>query len=254
MTGAAARTVSLTKDPAGKPAVDLTKVREQDADLAKLADKAGLALSKRDLLGIRLQVLFLLDYSGSMRPDYNSGAVKKLITRALGFALQVDADGKIPVIPFDTSVRATYEVTQANFATAVDDIVTANGMMGGTDLAAALRAAKEIVKKSPDPVLIVVATDDDNGNDKNKAAIKAEVVDLANYPAFIKFLALREVPFLSDLDDLDETQRLVDNVDAKPEFGSSLDLLTCSDSEFQDALADELNTWIDAAKAAGLLQ
>ena len=40
----------------------------------------------------------------------------------------------------------------------------------------------------------------------------------------------------------------------RPEFGSGLNLLTCSDSEFPDAMADELNTWVAAATTAGLLQ
>ena len=254
MTGAPAHTVSFTKDASGAPAVDLTKVREVSPDLAKSADRAGLALSKRDLSGARFQVIVLLDYSGSMGADYRSGAVSTLVTRALGIALQRDADGKVPVIPFDGSVRPTFEVDQTNFTTAVASIEAANGVKGSTDMVAALRAAKELIKVSDLPVLLVVATDDDNGSAANKAAIKAEVCDLANYPAFIKFLALREVPFLSLLDDLDSTQRLVDNVDAKPEAGSGQNLLTCSDQEFQDAMADELDTWVAAATAAGVLQ
>ncbi len=51
---APARTVSLTKDPSGAPAVNLTKVRERGGvDLAKKADKAGISLSKRGLSGLR---------------------------------------------------------------------------------------------------------------------------------------------------------------------------------------------------------
>lgn len=246
-----ARPVSFVKDASGAPAVDLTKVREVSQDLAKSADRAGLALSKRDLSGVRMQVVALVDYSGSMKADYASGAVSTLLTRALGFALQVDADGKIPVIPFDGSVRPTFEVDQTNFSTAVDTIVATNGTMGSTNLAAALRELKKIVETSDLPVFAIIVTD---GNPDDKAAATAEVIDLARYAAALKFLAVREVPYLSELDDLDASKRLVDNVDTKPEAGSGLNLLTCSDADFQDALADELDTWFVAAKAAGIIQ
>lgn len=251
MTGAAARTVSLTKDPTGAPATDLTKVRATNPDLAKQADKAGLALAKRNLSGIRAQAVLLLDYSGSMKSDYVSGNVDKLVTRALGYALQIDADGKIPVIPFDGSVRATFEVDQTNFSTAVKEIQAANGQMSSTNLAAALREVKKLAETTDAPLFVIVATD---GDPDSKSEATAEVCDLARYPVFLKFLALREVAYLSELDDLDNTRRLLDNVDAKPEAGSGQNLLTCSDSEFQDALADEWDTWIAAATTAGILQ
>jgi hypothetical protein len=158
-----ARTVNLVKDPTGAPAVNLTKVRDAGhVDLAKRADKAGLALSKRGLAGIRAQALLVLDHSGSMRADYASGAVQTLVERALGFAL-------------------------------------------------------------------------------------------ARYPVFVKFLAVAPVAYLNELDDLGNDRRLLDNVDAKPS-SPALNLRTCTDAQFADAMVDEWDTWIAAATKAGVLR
>ena len=49
--------ITLTKDPYGATAVDLTKLREQHPDLVKRAEKAGISLSKRGLDGIRAQAV-----------------------------------------------------------------------------------------------------------------------------------------------------------------------------------------------------
>lgn len=244
------RPIQLQKDPTGAPAVDLTKVRQDAPSLAKFADKVGIELSKRDLSGIRAQVVALLDRSGSMRHDYTNGNVEQLLTRALGFALQVDADGKIPVIPFDDQVYPEVEVTQANFATIVPSTLN-TAYMGSTNLAGALERVKGMAERSDLPLYVLVLTD---GNPDSKADATRVVCELASYAAFIKILALREVPYLQELDDLDSSKRLVDNVDAKPESGSGVSLLSCSDMEFAAAMVDEWDSWFAAATAAGIVK
>ena len=106
---AAARTVNLVKDPTGAPAVNLTKVREAGhIDLVKRAEKAGISLSKRNLGGLRGAVRLYVDHSRSMElggnKDYSNGNVQRLVERALGYAFQLDSDGKIPVIAFDSDL------------------------------------------------------------------------------------------------------------------------------------------------------
>lgn len=245
-----ARPVTFIKDASGAPATDLAQVRATgNTELADVASKAGIALGKRDLNGIRAQVVVLLDRSGSMRSDYASGAVQKLLTRSLAFALQVDADGKVPVIPFDDKVYPEVEVNQGNFSTIVQETLNTPNM-GSTNLAGALEQVKLMAEKSDLPLYVLVLTD---GNPDDKSAATREVCELARYAAFLKFAALKPVSYLSELDDLDGSKRLLDNVDAKPEVGTGLDLLNCSDAAFVDAMADEWDTWVEAAKAAGVL-
>jgi hypothetical protein len=251
-TSAPQRTVTLTKDASGAPAVDLTKVRADGYEsLAKYAEKAGMALSKRDLSGIRGKVLVLLDHSLSMAGDFNSGAVQKLMERALGVSFQFDSDGSVPVIRFDDKIWPAVDVDQSNFSNVVSTQLYNRNDMGSTDLAAALRVVKAMAEDTDEPIILLVFTD---GNPNDKKATTKLVCELAGYPVFIKFLALREVDYLSELDDLDDSKRLLDNVDAKPEKGSGLNLLTCSDMEFAEAVVDELDTWVAAATAAGVLK
>lgn len=246
----AQRTVSLTKDPTGAPAMDLTKVRDTNPDLAKSADKVGFALSTKGLSGIRAKVVALLDHSGSMAREYRSGAVQELFKRIMGLGLQIDDDGEIPVIPFDDRVRPTFNLNQTNFTTAVDAVWDQHDM-GTTNLADALRVVLDMAKTTDEPIFLVVLTD---GSPDSKAKATAMVCEMAQYPVFIKFMALKEVDYLSELDDLDDSKRLLDNVDAKPEKDSGLDLLTCNDAQFAAALVDEWDTWIAAATAAGVLK
>lgn len=241
--------VSLTKDASGAPAVDLSKVRTTNPDLAKAADKVGFALSTKGLAGVRAKVVALLDHSGSMGPEYRSGAVDVLFKRIMGLGLQIDDDGEIPVIPFDSRVRPTFNLNQTNFTTAVASIWNERDM-GTTNLADALGVVLGMAKTTKEPIFLVVLTD---GSPDNKAKATEVVCELANYPVFIKFMALKEVDYLTDLDDLGPDKRLVDNVDAKPEKNSGLNLLTCSDAEFAGALVDEWDKWIKEATGAGVL-
>jgi Mg-chelatase subunit ChlD len=243
---APARTVNLVKDPAGASAVNLSKVRAAGhIDLAKRADKAGLALSKRGLAGIRAQAVLVLDHSGSMHPDYANGKVQTLVERTLGFALQIDVDGTVPVIPFDSRVHPTVEVTVDNYSGVVDRDIWQR-RMGSTDLAQALTVVRDMASVSPEPLFCMVVTD---GDPDSKRATTDLVVDLARYPVFLKFLAVRDVPYLNDLDDMRPDRRLLDNVDTK----AFHDPAGVSDLVFAEAMADEWDSWVQAATAAGVL-
>lgn len=247
----AQQTVILTKDPAGTPAVSADTVKSTgNMDLVKQYEKAGFAVAAKGLSGYRFDVVAILDHSGSMLREYESGAVAKLLTRCLALGLQFDADGKVPVIPFDDQIRPVFTVNQTNFSTAVDQIWKRNDM-GTTDMAGAHAALMEIVQAATNPVLAIWLCD---GDPNSKVAMTKAICESAAFPVWHKFMALKPVDYLSELDDLGPDKRLLDNVDAKPEKDSDLNLLTCSDAEFHTAMVDELDTWITAATAAGVLK
>lgn len=244
------RTIKLTKDVTGAPAINLSKVREAGhIDLAKHADKAGIALSKRGLAGIRAQAVLVLDHSGSMHADYSNGKVQTLVERVLGFALQIDVDGTVPLIAFDSYVHPTVEVNIGNYRNVVDNQIWQPRRMGTTDLAQALVAVREMAKTTDEPIFCAVVTD---GNPDSKAATTKVVCELASYPVFLKFLAIRDVPvpYLNDLDNLDDPAlRLLDNVNAQ----SFNDPASVSDMAFADAMAAEWDSWVSLATKAGVL-
>jgi hypothetical protein len=240
------KTISLVKDPTGAAAVDITNLGSAHVDLAKRAQKAGISLSKRGLGGIRAQAVLILDHSGSMRNDYKNGTVQMLVERALGFALQVDVDGEIPVIPFDTKVKKTVPVNLRNYQGIVDSEIFKRRDMGTTDLAAALDVLKEMATKTDAPIFAIIVTD---GSPNNRRATTKIVCELADYPVFLKFLAIQPVDYLQELDDLDSSKRRVDNADAKFVTNPA----AMSDLEFADAMVDEWDTWIKAATEAGII-
>jgi hypothetical protein len=245
-----AHSVRLVQDKSGAPAVDLEKVAAGGhVSLVKRAQKAGISLSKRGLDGVRAEAVLILDHSGSMRSDYRDGTVQALVERALGFALQIDADGKIPVIAFDTRVWPAVEVTVNDYADVVTREIWQPNAMGRTYLELALGQLKSMAEQSESPIFAIVVTD---GSPDSRSATTAMVCELARYPVFIKFLAIKPDArgYLQDLDDLDSSKRLLDNVDAK--FIPDPDGM--SDLEFADAMADEWDTWIVAATSAGVLQ
>lgn len=249
-------TVNLVKDPTGAPAVDLTTLSEQHVDLRKRAEKAGVSLSKRGLDGIRGRVIMLLDHSGSMHGGYQRGLVQKLVERALGFALQIDTDGQIEVIPFDSVMWPAVLVDVANYRGITDRELWKPQRMGGTNMAAPLRHIEDLAKASEEPIFLIVIGD---GSPGDRDATTRAVCDLAKQPVFIKFLAIAPVDYLQELDDLPSgrrglfskrgSARLLDNVDSK--FIADPDGM--SDLAFADAMVDEWDSWIAAATEVGLL-
>lgn len=240
----AARTLQLVKGTGS--AVDLAKVEQHGGiDLRKKTEAAGVALSKRGMAGIRAQVVMLLDYSGSMHMDYGNGNVQKLVERFLGFGLQVDADGSIPVIPFASRVLPTVDVSLENYKNIVQREIISKHSMGSTNLSDALKELKKLAETTDAPIFCGIVTD---GSPDDRDETTKLVCELANYPVFLKFLALYDVPYLSQLDDLGDDKRLLDNVDAK--FFKRLDQ---SDEEFADMMADEWDGWVQLATNKGVL-
>jgi hypothetical protein len=141
--------------------------------------------------------VLILDHSGSMRNDYKNGTVQMLVERALGFALQVDVDGEIPVIPFDTKVKKTVPVNLRNYQGIVDSEIFKRRDMGTTDLAAALDVLKEMATKTDAPIFAIIVTD---GSPNNRRATTKIVCELADYPVFLKFLAIQPVDYLQELE------------------------------------------------------
>jgi hypothetical protein len=241
--------VRVVKDATGAPAVDLDAVKAAGhVELAKSAGTVGVSLRKRGLSGMRGRVIVVLDHSGSMAGDYRTGVVQELLLRTLAFGLQISPGASVEVIPFDNRLWSTVKVDVGNYTSAVRSIWQPD-RMGSTDLARALNHVRQLAASTSEAIVCVVLTD---GNPDDRAATSKVVCDLARYPVFLKFLALRSVPYLTELDDLEQTQpgaRLLDNVDSK----TIADPAGISDTAFAEAMTDEWDSWLIAAQAAGVL-
>lgn len=227
--------VAVTGDGA---AVSLGKVLQQAPALVDKYKHAAISLEKRGLTGIRAQVVMLLDHSGSMYRDYENGKVQQLVDRALAFGLNVDVDGEIQIIPFDSRVRKAVTASMGNYDDIVNRKVYKRNDMGSTNLAAALQAVKAEAKHATTPIYCIVITD---GQPDDRMLATKAVCELSFYPVFIKFLAIEPMQYLQELDDLAVgPEHPVDNVDAK----FLPDVARMTDKEFSEAMADEWDTWV----------
>lgn len=275
------RSVPFTFDTSGEPAVNESKI--------SLVKPAGLSLSKSfkattdallavQLPGIRFQVIVLLDGSGSMGREYerhgDQSPVERLLVRSLGFALNVDADGAIPVIVYGHGVAEPIDINLANFENAGNLVRPDFGL---TNMAGAFRKALAMAEMSNQLTLIINITDGNpyTRDGDNALLTKNEVIRSAGMPVMIKNLAIKSVPFLEEIDDLpskyeirknpDETPmtdndgrlvidinekafRLIDNVDSK-----EIDPYKISDEDFAKALADEIAECLEVMARVGIL-
>ena len=252
VTGGVARTVTLTKDATGAPATNADVVEARGGvDMVKKFNKAGISLSKRGLDGIRAEAVLLLDHSLSMVGNYENGTVQKLVERALGFALQIDGDGNIPVIRFDSDTHSAVNVNLGNYANISQSSLYQRSRMGSTDLTRALGEVFKMAKKTDAPLFVIIITD---GVPDSTTTASEMVRKLAAYPVFLKFLAIPDrgyfpgKAYLESLDDM--TGRVIDNADSK----FIEDPAGMADLAFADAMTDEMDTWIAAAQSAGILR
>ncbi len=186
--------------------------------------------------------------------DYSNGNVQRLVERALGYSFQLDKDGVIPVIAFDSVLWRPVNVSLDNYQGVVDREIWHPHQMGSTRLDLVLEDLLKEAKKTNEPIFAEIVTDG-NPDQHCKPRCTQLVKELSGYPVHIKFLAIRPVDYLEELDDLPAGTRLVDNVDSKSFDGSDYPPLDAiSDLQFADAMADEVNTWIDAATRRGILQ
>lgn len=244
--------VKIIRDTTGRPAVDLGRItleKGQAISLTKKVDAVGVALANRGLSGIRVSPLVILDRSGSMAADFRPGGpVETILERALAFALQVSPTGSVPVVAFDGQVNAPVTVDLGNYRSVIGREIPRPGF-GSTNMTDAMRVVRDYATRTDLPLFCVVVAD---GGPNEPDSTTREFCDLAAYPVFLKLLAVKPVPYFATLDDLDDTRRLLDNVDAKPEHGGE-SLLTMDDARFADAMVDEFDSWVDLAVTAGIL-
>lgn len=214
------------------------------------------------------QVVLMVDRSGSMSGFYRSGIVQQVIERVLGFAVLVDDDGKVPVVFYDDEMIVD-EVSLDDFHGYVDRKgITARG---GTDTAAAYRAAAEILgcsdvfrdtgsapsKHKLTPSGLLINTGD--GLPSSERATREAVRRMSYAGVFIKNLFVgtdrRGWKFLDELDkDLpvgvpfERGGRLVDNVNSQ-QCGD----MKMSDEAFFQLMMKELSDWDVAARAEGVI-
>ncbi|RSS37961.1 VWA domain-containing protein [Streptomyces sp. WAC08241] len=237
-------------------ALSLRKVEETAPALVSLYKSAGESLRRHGIDGQRVAVYLVVDYSGSMRPYYNSGAVQALADRVLGLSAHLDDDGRVPVFFFSTDVDAETEIRLDDHTGRIGRIVAGLGHMGKTSYHLAMDAVIDhyVDSGSTAPALVVFQTD---GGPINKLAAERYVCKAARLPLFWQFIGFgdpgsRQFDFLRRLDELDvPAKRPVDNAGF---FHAGKDPDRVPDGELYDRLVSEFPAWLAAARARGIVR
>ncbi|HEU4913824.1 MAG TPA: VWA domain-containing protein [Candidatus Saccharimonadales bacterium] len=274
------------------PNLQLVKQKVQEADkrtggslLTKVTAAQTVMVKKRVNPNQQWEVILLVDASGSMDPWYRNGSVQQTVERALGFAVIVDDDGKVPVVTFGQrkpGVRGNprseedlinrYVVDLGNY----HGFIQNNGIYAdwGTPMTEAVIHAADIaghgdlfpggvvntrnepvIRASNKTTLVVVACD---GRPNSPRSMSDAIRVFSHRSAEFKFLFVgndeRGWDYLESLDDdipvgrpFNRGGRLFDNVDSK-----RVDL-RASDEKFYEDMLDELPSARAAMVQHGLL-
>lgn len=229
---------------AKKPIVDLRK-------------DAGRSIRRRNLGGLQMDIEVVLDRSGSMEDEYQSGLVQRVLDRCYALCAELDPDGQMPVTLFHNSAKQLPELTAQNVDNYVQTHISREPY-GGTSYAPPLeqilrrrRCEKSFlgkVKPAQRAVMVVFVTDGVNDDAHATARVMQELSKEA--PVFVKFIGLdtgANVRFttLERLDDM--SGRSFDNADFF-RWDSSL-----NDDGLYDALLNEVNSAMNGMKKVGLL-
>ncbi|MFB7412849.1 MULTISPECIES: vWA domain-containing protein [unclassified Streptomyces] len=237
-------------------AMSLRKVEETAPALVSLYKQAGESLRRHGIDGQPVAVHLVVDYSGSMKPYYASGAVQALADRVLGLSAQLDDDGRVPVVFFSTDIDAETEIRLDDHAGRIDRIVAGLGHMGKTSYHLAMDAVIDhyLDSGSTAPALVVFQTD---GGPINRLAAERYVCKAARLPIFWQFVGFgdpgsRQFEFLRRLDELDvPAKRPVDNCGF---FHAGRDPGRVPDAELYDRLVSEFPAWLAAARRQGIVR
>ncbi|MEV7425344.1 MULTISPECIES: VWA domain-containing protein [unclassified Streptomyces] len=230
--------ISLDKIPAGL--VDLTK-------------SAAVSLRKAGLAGQRAAVYLVLDRSRSMGPYYRDGSVQHLAEQILALSANLDDDGVVPTVFFDSDAYEPAEIGLDAYRGRIDELHRRYGRMGSTNYAAAMDEVIDhyLGTGTDDPAFVVFQTD---GSPNSRRAAEQTLCKAARLPLFWQFIGFGddEFTFLRKLDDLAvPAKRVVDNAGF---FPAGLRPADIPDGVLYDQLMEEFPEWLAAARAAGVLR
>ena len=237
------KTTVLAPPAAGQgPAISLDKI---PAGLVTLTKTAAVSLDKRGLTGHRAAVYLVLDHSGSMQSFYANGSMQRLGEQALALSANLDDDGNVPLIYFESYVNQHEDARLDNYQGIINRTHTAV-RWGSTDYARAIDYVTDLHHGNPLPGLVIFQTD---GEPDSRRDAEAALREASREPLFFAFVGFgNNIRFLEKLDDLHS--RKVDNAS----FFHARDPHRVTDEQLYDGITHEYASWLAAATAAGVIR
>lgn len=248
---------------------ELERTNKPMLDLIK---QASLTLEKENLQSDVYRVVLVLDISGSMNGQFNSGQVQKLTERALALGANLDDNAEVELYLFGINAHSCDPISLDNINGVIDNLQFQ--FEGGTRYAPVMAKVRKDAKEEgySSPTLVLFITDGDNSD---KAEATHQIVEASYEPIFWKFMAISsrsapstssggllsrffksensgsledDFPFLQKLDTL--SNRKVDNAN----FFAVDKNISLSDDELFAKLVEELGSWKQECKKLGILK
>lgn len=250
--------------------------------LIDLTKKAGIVLEKKNIANIKANIVVAIDSSGSMGSRYSNGNVQETVTRLLAIGMNMDVDKSIDVYTFNGSSRYVGIADKNNYAKFVEDNrIYANGGTKyspvmediinkfGTSIAP-VRTVQEVKPKGligklfgkteevitetyesakpvEVPTIVFFITDGENWDFDRTVQVIQEASKQAIFWQFVG-IGNEKFKFLKKLDTMEG--RYIDNAN----FFEVNDISTVSEEELYNRLLNELPSWLEEAKAKGLIR
>ncbi|WP_431034111.1 VWA domain-containing protein [Streptomyces sp. P6-2-1] len=223
------------------------------APLVSLTKSAAVSLGKHGLSGQRAAVYLVLDRSRSMSRYYRDGSMQHLAEQTLALSANLDDDGIVPVVFFDTEARPATEIRLTDYAGRIGRLHASYGRMGTTNYADAMNEVIDhyLGTGTSDPAFVIFQTD---GGPDSKRAAEQTLCRAAKLPLFWQFVGFGpdRFDFLRKLDDLAVPgKRIVDNAGF---FPAGADPRGIPDDVLYGALLEEFPQWLVSARRAGVLR
>ena len=269
--------------PAPAPArISLEKRFEQQApQLVSLAKIAGVSLAKNKLDRVRAKVAFVLDASGSMYGQYDSGQVQQVVNRVFPLGVHFDDDEELETWAFARKSKQLSNVTFANFKhyvkkdaggwqqwmsdlnagynnepAVIRDVIAHFSGLTPPDAVAEKKGLFSSKKSFPDgfapaidartPVFVLFISD---GGVSHNQEIEFLIRWSSTLPIFWQFIGIGGSSYgaLEKLDAL--AGRHIDNAN----FFAIDDLRQISEAELYDRMMQEFPQWLKAARSKGMI-
>lgn len=250
-------------------------------DLEKKLDlRKGMVLDLKKKKGMenqQAQVVFALDFSGSMSHLYGSGAVQELAERILPLGLAFDDNGEVDFYLFHhEKIKLPENITRQNVADYINKNVINRYQMGGTNYSPIINQivkdfGGEVPENIPEkkgffgkvfgsnktvdnnkpkfdlPVYVIFITD---GECMDKEEAEFAIKNASKYGIFFQFIGIgnSSFSFLEKLDNM--SGRTVDNAN----FFKVQSISTKSDEELYALLLNEFPGWVGEAKRLQIIK
>lgn len=200
-----------------------------------------------------LQLVFALDYSGSMENQgghhngyklYSTGKIQKVIEMLFAISKGLTSEQNIDMFLFEKKSNRLPQITQTNYLNYVSQEI-GKYQIGGTDIFAPIEDIDKNYKQISKNVFVILITDGENNEEVSNQKIKEYFKANDNTSIFWQFVGLG-----AKFDFLESLEKIASNVS----FFALNDVQTISNETLLDRLLQRFPAWYEESKTKGLIK